>query len=172
MHNSGSNYSPEMCSGHHTWLKCPKVWFYFKVTQMLLSEMHLSLPEVGFKSYTCALTPLFHSWGQADVQRRHSASMARHVIAFFPSLSICFKQYGTKSIVWSLASSTSLCKKNGPSGVYWNISPSIMYIKGFSLPQWKCLFSQSCLSVPELVTCCVSTLSFLSLFSFCWCCIN
>lgn len=76
--------------------------------------------------------------------------------------------------------SLSLCphtsEKNGQSEFteIIHISTYYVYKRLFSLSQWKCLFFQSCLSVSELVTYCVSTFPFFPhpCVFFCWCCLS
>ena len=131
----------------------------------------------------CTLWPTSR-FSQRKAKRLYKGSthplLPQLVVYYFSSpLSFCFKKkkkerkrkkHGTKSNVRPLLSPHRHTSKEiwavSQSLLKSYISPPIMYIKRlFSLPQWRRLFSQSCLSVPELVTYCVSTFPFLPLIS-------
>ena len=141
------------------------------------------MPEVGFRLRTARSgRPLVFRSGRPSACTKAALILCFHSWSCIISLLLWVsalkkkkkerkrKKHGTKSNVRPLLSphrhtseeiwavSQSLLKSY--------ISPPIMYIKRlFSLPQWRRLFSQSCLSVPELVTYCVSTFPFLPLIS-------
>lgn len=137
-----------------------------------LCTAHFSRPLVSQQRPSActkaALIPCSHSWS---------------CVIFILLLSFCFKRKKKKKLPklmydLSLSLRRHTGKKNGQSEFteITHISTYYVYKRLFSPPpQWKCLFSsRSCLSVPELVTCCVSTFPFclhLCVF-FCWCCIN
>lgn len=127
---------------------------------------------VSLKWCTCALRPTSFEAKQMYRGSAHPLFSRTHSASSFPfifSFKLLSKPMYDPPTPLSLSLSLSLplsFKKNLGSWAFTEIKHIFLYYvyKNAFPPKWQCVLSQSCLRVPELVTCRVSTSSFLPSF--------